>query len=512
MKLDDASNDCLEALAALAHASRTASDPEIQVEIATLTPLLRAYQTAVSELERNGIQGSTPQLLSRAAESASVTLERVHRGLDLRMARTGPQIDQTMGRGTIESLEMLVAALTFSGLSSFVIGRSISMPVRQITLAVKSIAEDRDETCVGDVRRRDEIGDIARALSTFRDNARKVREFEHERARKGLEGAARRRSEFAVLADRFEGSVQSLVADVTASSIQLKSSSKCLSKSVDGARHATSSIAQQAAKAATQVSSVAIATERLFSSVDSIAQRSDQCMQMALAGDRSAQETTRTVAALSAATARINEIVGLIKSIADQTNMLALNAAIEAARAGESGRGFAVVASEVKSLAAQTARATQNIEHQINGVQAAAFDAVSTIQGISESIRQLSNSALSISEAGASQRSTLVEVARAATSVASSANAVTDGILHIEAGMNTNASAAAASLDAAEELGSMPRSSPRRWKPSLPISAPPDYDGRGTAVRRIGEVAAYGILIGTLTNGRAATVRHGSDA
>ena len=452
-KLDEALDDTAQAAAALSAAKRNTTDAEIRTEVASADPLLELFRTAVQTLQTNGLQGDTSGKLDRASADAAALLEQIHRGLDLRTVRVGPEVDKEMRSGIRLTTTILAAAILLAAASSFVIGRSISIPIRQLTAATLSVAGDQVVPFKLDVTRRDELGDMARVLSTFRDNALQVKALERERAARDQDIARERRDGLAVLASRFEHSVKGLVAYVAASSNDMKAASQNLSESVDRARHTTSLIADQAAEAAAQVASVATAAEALFGSVEGITQRSDMCMQLAREGDVRARETTQTVSALSNATARIDEVVGLIRAIADKTNLLSLNAAIEAARAGNSGNGFAVVAAEVRSLANATAQATENIAHQIAAVRGAAADAVATIEAISRSISQFSTSIVSISDAGENQRATLVDVAQAAVRVTESAKSVSANIISIERGMNASASAAAATLTAADALG-----------------------------------------------------------
>jgi methyl-accepting chemotaxis protein len=191
----------------------------------------------------------------------------------------------------------------------------------------------------------------------------------------------------------------------------------------------------------------------MSASISEIASQVQMAARIAREAERKAAETNATVVALSEAAGKIGEVVSLISDIASQTNLLALNATIEAARAGEAGKGFAVVASEVKSLAEQTAKATEEISLQINGVQNATQLAVGAIDSISSTILEINEISATISTSVEQQMIAVREITQNTSDVAAATSEVSQAIGLVQQGSTETGAAAEQSLAAARELG-----------------------------------------------------------
>ena len=200
--------------------------------------------------------------------------------------------------------------------------------------------------------------------------------------------AARRKAEMIKLADAFQAAVGGIVNSVSSASQQLEAAAGTLSGNADETQELSGMVAAASEEASTNVGAVASAAEEMSASVTEIGRQVHDSSRIAGEAVKQAERTDTRINELLKAAGRIGDVVKLITAIAEQTNLLALNATIEAARAGESGRGFAVVASEVKALAAQTAKATDEIGAQIAGMQTATQDSVGAIKEIGATITQ----------------------------------------------------------------------------------------------------------------------------
>jgi methyl-accepting chemotaxis protein len=197
---------------------------------------------------------------------------------------------------------------------------------------------------------------------------------------------------------------------------------------------------------------VSSATEELTTSVDEIGKRVRESSQIAEAAVLQAQQTDGRIGKLSRAAQQIGDVVKLITAIAEQTNLLALNATIEAARAGDAGRGFAVVASEVKSLASQTAKATDEISSHILGMQGATQESVTAIKEIGDTIGKISSIASTIASAVEQQSSATLEIARNVQNVAQGSHEVAANITQVNRGATETGSASGEVLNSAKTL------------------------------------------------------------
>jgi methyl-accepting chemotaxis protein len=348
----------------------------------------------------------------------------------------------------------LSAALLLIGTCVFSIF-TIARPMSALSRSMQELADGNFGVVLPGLGRKDEIGDVAQAVETFKVKAaEKAREEAEAKMKQDQVAAQQRKADMIKLADDFEGAVGEIIETVSSASTELEASAGTLTSTAERAQELTTMVAAASEEASTNVQSVASATEELTSSVNEISRQVQESARMANEAVGQARVTNDRVGELSKAAARIGDVVELINTIAGQTNLLALNATIEAARAGEAGRGFAVVASEVKALAEQTAKATGEIGQQITGIQAATQDSVNAIKEISGTIERLSEISSTIAAAVEEQGAATQEISRNVQQAAQGTQQVSSNITDVQRGAGETGSASSQVLSAAQSLSS----------------------------------------------------------
>jgi methyl-accepting chemotaxis protein len=355
---------------------------------------------------------------------------------------------------TTTTQEMVAGAAVLIGLLiAFFIARGIIGPLSGLTSGMKELAGGNFGVVLPGLDRKDEVGDMAQAVETFKVKAEeKARDEAEAKVKQDLAAAKQRKADMIKLADDFEGAVGEIVDTVSSASTELEASANTLTSTAERAQELTTMVAAASEEASTNVQSVASATEEMTSSVNEISRQVQDSARMANEAVDQARKTNDRVSELSKAAARIGDVVELINTIAGQTNLLALNATIEAARAGEAGRGFAVVASEVKALAEQTAKATGEIGQQISGIQAATQESVNAIKEISGTIEKLSEISSTIAAAVEEQGAATHEISRNVQQAAQGTQQVSSHITDVQRGASETGSASSQVLSAAKSL------------------------------------------------------------
>ena len=304
------------------------------------------------------------------------------------------------------------------------VGRSITHPLSDIAAAMARLGAGDLSGTVPHGDQPNEIGSIARSLVAFRTAL-----AEQERSRAEREARMADEARHAALASverEFTASVSAALDRLREGCGALRADSEAMHAAAVRAQSECGSVGSSAGKTSAHVSSVAAVSGQMLATVHGIARRASDSAAAAVHAAGRASESAASVDALAAAGGRIGEVARLIEEIAGKTNLLALNATIEAARAGDAGRGFAVVASEVKSLAAQTARATEEIRTKTTEIGTAAASAAAVSRGIEADMGGLRDVAAEIAAAIAQQEAAAAEVARAAAAAAQATESVSD--------------------------------------------------------------------------------------
>jgi len=300
--------------------------------------------------------------------------------------------------------------------------------------------------------RQDEIGEMARALEIFRENAIEKDRLQAEQAEAERRGSEERQRARMELADRFEAQVQGLVDGVAGEIGDMQRAANGMTATADETSRQSAAVAAASEQATTNVATVATAAEQLSASIAEIGRQAEQSAEIASRAVDHAQRSDATMRSLDAASRRIGEVVDLINKIAGQTNLLALNATIEAARAGEAGKGFAVVAGEVKNLANQTAKATEEIARQIEAVQGETKAAVADIDDIRRIIGEINDISMTIATAVEQQGASTREIARNVQQAAKGTESVNQNIESVSRAAGETGAAAGQVLSATDSL------------------------------------------------------------
>jgi methyl-accepting chemotaxis protein len=348
---------------------------------------------------------------------------------------------------------LVIAALVIAA-AGFGFGAKFAKPIRRLTDAMTALAGGDLEAAIDGGARKDEIGDMAKAVQVFKDNAIEMKRLEREAEEQKQRAEAEKKAAMLKLAGDFEARVGGVIQTVTSASTELQSTAQSMSSTAEETERQATAVAAASDQATNNVQTVAAATEEMSSSVGEIGRQVAKSTEIAKRAVVEADKTNAEVQGLADAATRIGEVVKLISDIAEQTNLLALNATIEAARAGEAGKGFAVVASEVKALASQTAKATEDIAAQIGAIQGAVGGSVEAIKGIGVTIGEISEIATAIASAVEEQGAATQEISRNVQEAARGTQEVSRNIGQVSEASAATGAAASQVLSAATERSS----------------------------------------------------------
>jgi methyl-accepting chemotaxis protein len=394
---------------------------------------------------------SRDELIERSNVALDVLME-VSNGAMVAAEQHAISTEANANRGLLLHSAMLALGFLV-GLAGFqVVQRRVTRPISAITQIMRRLAMGEVAIEIPGMTRKDEIGEMAKAVQVFRENALERQRAAQKYSDAAEHAAAARSVEMHQLADHFETAMGNIVETVSSSATELEATAGMLTSTAETTGQLAGRVAASSQQIFSHVQSVSSATEEMTSSVKEISRRVEESNSITYQAVTQAKKTDANISELSRAAQRIGDVVKLISAIANQTNLLALNATIEAARAGETGRGFAVVASEVKSLAMQTTKATAEIGAQIADMQVATEDTVAAIKEITKTIGEVSVISETIAAAVTQQEEATRAIARDVEYVANESSHAADSISQVSRGASETGVALSQMLSSTKAL------------------------------------------------------------
>lgn len=401
---------------------------------------LQETLTTADRLGSDITMSEAQQAIKRAVDSSHAAGQKLRASIRAYVDYTVDQKDTiaaeaALSAATLRLVMIVVAAVgVFGGaILGFLLARfQVSKPLTESITVLNRLAKEDTSADITGTDRMDEIGDIAKAMETFKENLIQTRRLQREAEESKQQAAEERRKAMLELADRFESRIGSVVNVVSSAAQELQATSQQLAAAVEETGAQSTAIAAASEQASANVQTVASAAEELSTAIQEVSQQVSSAARLSNAATDVGQAASRELDQLTVAVEQVTQVVAAISDVADQTNLLALNATIEAARAGEAGKGFAVVASEVKNLATQTQKMTEQIGGQIAGVQRSSANAVEAMRNVIRQISEIDQAATAVAASVEQQNAATGEISRNAQQASVGTQEVATNIVGVQ--------------------------------------------------------------------------------